>query len=326
MTTEDIIKAVKTKYLISVIVCTHNRPYLLAKALESLLKQTLDKALYEIIVIDNASTDETIQLAQNFQSKHPECHMVLAREGRLGLGHARNKGLQQAHGEYIAFMDDDARANIDWLEQALHCFKQVKPTPVVIGGPIFPLYDKHKPQWFKDEYELRTWGDNPRFLKYGESFSGSNMIFSKRIFKTYGGFDTRVGVKGQYLSAGEETMLFEKIWKGTKKDTHLLYYLPSLIVFHSVPAYKMRMSYHLKRSFAWGQSWSLRYEPSSFLKRLKFIIIILVSIIKHVGRAVIHIREYNAYQNWIVERFTLIVSEIGRLCGCLGIYIRMKQK
>ena len=94
-------------------------PYLLVKVLESLVTQTLDKALYEIIVIDNASTDETPKIAQNFQAKHPECQIVLAREELLGLGHARNKGLQQARGEYIGFMDDDARANADWVEQVL---------------------------------------------------------------------------------------------------------------------------------------------------------------------------------------------------------------
>lgn len=310
---------------ISVVVCTYNRADLLARAIESLIQQTLDKALYEIIVVDNGSTDNTSQVVQEFQANHLECNLALVHEGVLGLGRARNTGFRHARGNYVAFMDNDAQASADWLETALRCFEEAQSIPLGIGGVILPFYDLPKPKWFKDEYEIRTWGSQPRFLNRGESFSGSNMIFRKGILEKYGGFDPSVGVRGKYLSLGEETALFEKIWQA-KSHASVLYYLPQLVVFHWVPEYKMTISYPLKRAFAGGQAWCLRHRPKSLRGRLRLLSGILISIAKLSGSALLHRREYPAYQNWMVERLAPIAGEIGRLAGCLGLFIPVRQR
>jgi glycosyltransferase involved in cell wall biosynthesis len=194
-------------FQLSVVVCTYNRADMLSTALESLVQQTLDKRLYEVIVVDNASSDATPEVLRGLRARYGEWNIVLAREDRLGLGYARNAGVREARGAYVAFMDDDAWADKDWLKLALGCFEYVKPTPFVVGGPILPFYDSPRPAWFKDEYEIRTWGQKPRFLRQGESFSGSNIIFNKDIIETYGGFDVQVGMKGYHLSVGVETNL-----------------------------------------------------------------------------------------------------------------------
>ena len=128
----------------------------------------------------------------------------------------------------IAFLDDDARAEPDWLEQALRLFERVEPSPFAVGGPIEPFYLAPKPDWFKDEYEIRSWGDEPRFLRTGETFSGSNMIFTKTALRVHGGFSDRFGMKGERLSVGEETVLFDEIWRGSPDAP--LYYSPELVV------------------------------------------------------------------------------------------------
>jgi len=313
---------------ISVVVCTYNRANLLAGALDSLIGQTLDKTLYEIIVVDNGSTDNICQIVERFQVNHPECNILLVREEILGLGNARNTGIRYAHGEYIAFMDDDAHASADWLKNILRCFREIQPNPLGVGGKILPFYESPKPKWFKDEYEIRTWGNYPRFLKHGESFSGSNMIFNKNIFKTYGGFNTCVGMKEERLLLGEETALFDKVWEFSNKkhDINIFYYLPQAVVFHIVPSYKMSLLYQLKRKFASGQSWYLLHRPKSIKGRLRLFIRLLFSIVKLTIVALIHIGEYRTYQNWMVERFGPIVGEIGRLTGCVGLPISVKQR
>lgn len=297
---------------------------MIVRVLESLKKQTLNRDLYEVIVVDNASTDATLEVVENFQASHRDCNIILVREDILGLGHARNTGLRYASGAYVAFIDDDAKASADWLETALRCFEEVEPSPIGIGGPILPFYELPKPKWFKDEYEIRTWGKQSRFLKKGESFSGSNMFFRKEIFEMYEGFDVRVGVKGEYLSVGEETALFEKIWE--LKDDAVFFYSPQLLVFHAVPNYKMTVSYQLKRAFATGQAWYLRHGPKSCRRRWGLVAKTFVRIAKIGASALLHKRKYFFYQNWLTEEFAPIAVEVGRLACCLRLSILVKQR
>jgi glycosyltransferase involved in cell wall biosynthesis len=301
---------------ISVVVCTYNRLDVLPRALESLVEQTLAPDRYEILVVDNGSTEPVGEAVRQFSERH-------ARH-RIRLGYARNKGFQGAMGRYVAFLDDDAKASEEWLSACIRCFKITKPEPMGVGGPIRPFYVTRKPGWFKDEYETRTWGDHPRSLKRGEAFSGSNMVFLKQVLEQYGGFHTGVGVKGVFLSTGEETSLYQHIWRSRSDAT--FYYSPDLIVFHLVPSYKMTPAYHLKRAIARGQAeflLSAQHRPiPSLLVVLKAIITIVMLSVRAVARFI----AYPAYQNWIIERLTAIAVELGRLLMCIGIRIRLRQR
>lgn len=296
---------------------------MLVTALQSLRQQTLDKNLYEIVVVDNGSSDDTAEVLRQFQGDHQALNIALVREDQLGLGHARNTGIRHARGVRVAFMDDDAQANRDWLETALRCFEETRPAPMGIGGKILPIYDSPRPKWFKDQWEIRSWGEHSRFLRKGESFSGSNMIFKKEILETYGGFDVRVGVKGPYLSVGEETGLFHRIWR--EKDDACFYYSPQLVVYHAVPGYKMTIPYSLKRAFITGQVWMVQNRPRSPHERLVLFVQILVSAALYMGLALIPRREYSAFSYWAVKCLTPIANEIGRLVACVGLSIQVRQ-
>jgi glucosyl-dolichyl phosphate glucuronosyltransferase len=307
------------RILVSVVVCTYNRGALVGDALQSLVDQTLDRRMYEIIVVDNASSDGTSQIMRNFKEEHPEHHVVLTDEERVGLAHARNTGVRQARGLYVAFMDDDARANRTWLETGLRCICEVQPAPMGVGGKIIPVYNSAKPKWFQDEWETRSWGEWPRFLAKGESFSGSNMMFRKEVLEEFGGFDVRVGVKGPYLSVGEETAVFRKIWQA--RDDACFYYSPEMVVYHAVPAYKMTFSYPLKRAFVSGQ-------VSSLQDRLRPILLarIAASIVIYAVMAFVPGRGLLSFSTWAVTRVAPIAGEIGRLLGCIGLFIQVKQE
>lgn len=310
--------------LASVVVCTYNRADMLPSALESVVQQTLDKHLYEIIVVDNASSDATPEVLRDLKARYRECNIVLAREARPGLGYARNTGAGQARGTYVAFMDDDAKADRNWLRLALDCFANVKPTPLVVGGPIFPFYDSPRPAWFKDEYEIRTWGQKPRLLREDESFSGSNMILKKEVIEQYGGFGVQVGMKGPYLSVGEETVLLDKI-RQHRGDTSM-YYSPELVMHHAVPSHKMSISYQLRRAFVGGQAWSLCNGPPPFVERFICLMKTVFSVAKFSGLSLVRARAYPTYQNWIVESLAPIVAELGRFLACLGFHIAVRQR
>lgn len=309
---------------ISAIICAYNRAKLLTGVLESLVRQLLSPHHYEIIIVDNASTDDTSSVVQTFQREYLEHTIVQIYEPRLGLGYARNTGLQHAHGGYIAYLDDDARASSDWLKVALELFESVKPTPICLGGPILPFYDASKPEWFKDDYEVRTWGDSPRFLHRGESFSGSNMVWRKEVLDAFGGFDVRVGVKGDYLSLGEETVLFDKIWHFL--DQPLFYYSPKLLVHHWVPPFKMTASYQLKRAFIAGQVWAQLHASKVFHRRLRFLAKSLFAIAKRSSLAVARRNAHRNWENWLVEEWSEVASSVGALMGAFELVIPIRQK
>lgn len=303
------------------VICTFNRADLLVGALESLCVQTIDASVYEIIVVDNNSTDNTNVVVDTSCRRH--FNIRYCRETQQGLSHARNRGWREARGQYVAFIDDDAQASRDWLQAALHCFGRVRPEPLGIGGKILPAYDAAKPKWFYDDLEVRSLGDDPRFLRSGESFSGSNMVFRRDVLEKYGGFDVTLGVKGPYLSVGEETALCAKIWRD-KPDAGF-FYSPHMIIYHAVPQYKMTVSYSLKRAFLTGQVWMIQNPPTSLSRRIWLFIRIVVSACLWMARSLLKKRRYSGLDYWAAKCLPPVAIEVGRLVGCLGLFIKVRQ-
>ena len=134
---------------ISAIICTHNRARYLRKALQSLAVQTVDSASYEILVIDNASTDETKRVVR--EEYAAVSNLGYLHEPVLGLARARNTGWTHAKGKYVAYLDDDAIACSNWLEGILEVFGSVTPTPGCVGGKIELIWEAPRPSWLSDE-------------------------------------------------------------------------------------------------------------------------------------------------------------------------------
>jgi glycosyltransferase involved in cell wall biosynthesis len=309
---------------ISVVVCTHNRAALLAQALDSLIGQTLDRTAYEVIVVNNCSTDETPAVVHDYQAKAAYGCIRLLDEPALGLGYARNRGWQAALGRYVAFMDDDAKAEAGWLERALALFENSRPSPVAVGGQIRPWYVSPKPSWYKDDYEVRSWGPVARRLGHGESFSGSNMIFSRDILLAVGGFDVEVGMRGERVSLGEETVLFKNIWDHLG-DQALFLYAPDMIVYHAVNRQKMTPRYHLSRWFVAGQIACRLEAPASWRERLSRLRE-GVTAIRRLLRSAFEQRQLFAdHRCWIVERLGPVALESGRLLAGMGVHVPVRR-
>jgi glycosyltransferase involved in cell wall biosynthesis len=286
---------------ISVVICTRDRPLLLANALESLRRQTLPRSRFEVIVVDNGG-GSGIAVAESFGVDHTHCEPV------PGLSRARNAGWRLAAGSWVAFFDDDAEAPPGWLDTARELLAS-RGAPVV-GGPILPLYDAQAPPWFKDDYERRSWGPEERLLTPGESLSGSNFFIERRLLAALGGFDERLGMRGDTIAVGEETELFDRLW--ARGDATVLY-SPSLAVSHLVPSSKMTVRYQMRRAASAGEAWATRARATR--SRAGIVGRDLLAATVLAGRALVRIRR--PLQQWAVEELGPVAGRIGSAWGAL---------
>jgi glycosyltransferase involved in cell wall biosynthesis len=250
---------------LSIIVCTYNRAALIADCLNALLAQTLEKTQYEILVIDNNSKDQTKEIVTGIANNNPI--VTYFREENQGLSFTRNRGWREARGQYIAFIDDDARASADWCERLIHIFTNVKPTPVAAGGKILPWYEAKPPRWFHERFETRTWGDKADWLperKLKTGFSGSNMAFPKDILQKYGGFNTSYGMQGDAIRMSEDTEFFFRM---SRNGETCFWYDPDLKVSHWTPPRNFTLKYRYRRSYEGGRARARIHEHRLGIRR-----------------------------------------------------------
>jgi glycosyltransferase involved in cell wall biosynthesis len=256
--------------LISVVVPTFNRAELLRRTLSALLRQSLDPAAYEILVVDNASTDATAEVVRRAvegdtvvrTAAEGEAAVRGAAEGdsrvrylfepRQGVSHAKNAGLAAARGSFVAYTDDDGIPARDWLKAVVDAFQTVEPAPDVVGGPVLPVLMGRRPPWYRDSYETIFWGSAPRWLERHECFYGMNVSFRRGLLAEVGGFNPELGMRGPFLSFHEEPEVFERLWRHT--GGLRAYYAPGAWVRHLIPESRVDPIYRLKRGFATGNT------------------------------------------------------------------------
>ena len=184
---------------ISVIICTYNREKFLPKALASLTEQTVGPNVYEIVIVNNNSTDNTEQISKEFIATHPELNIKYVVETQKGLSSARNRGIIESSSELIAFIDDDAEVEKNYLETAINFFNE-HPTVSAMGGKVIPLYETGKePEWLSlPLWGLVTkvdWGNKTRRYPPSKYPAGCSMVFQKTVFDKVGMFNTNLHLR-----------------------------------------------------------------------------------------------------------------------------------
>lgn len=242
---------------ISVIICTFNRCVLLESALESMVRQDCEKDLFEVIVVDNASSDGTKAIFDKY-SLYPNFFYI--QEKKPGLSYARNTGYKRAKGKYVAYMDDDAKADKRWINN-IFAFISRHPDIVAFGGPYKGYSLAEIPKWVKEGYGTWSLGDKERPIEQNEWINGTNMIFKRSLLEDFGGFNTKVGMSGTIISYGEETSLLLKI----KAKNYPIFYVPDINVEHFIPEYKLSLKWMLKAHYINGfsalETFDLRKQP-----------------------------------------------------------------
>ncbi len=246
--------------MLSIIIPTRNRSELLQKALESLTKQTLNANQFEVLVVDNGSTDNTAEVCQRFQGKLEKLRYFY--EATPGLHIGRHKGYEEACGDILVYIDDDIEALPNWLEAIQDCFSN--PEVALVGGNILPSYLETPPEWL-----IKLWKKSRIFNgnaiaalsliqlpegQYGISplyIWGCNFSVRKDIVEKAGGFHPDGMPQELIRFRGDgETHISQYILD----NKHRCLFDSRASVYHAVTPERMTMDYFKKRAFNQGIS------------------------------------------------------------------------
>lgn len=246
---------------ISVAICTWNRSKLLKATLESMTRLVVPNHIeWELLIVDNNSTDGTQEVIEEYESKLP---IVSLFESAQGLSNARNCALASARGDLLVWTDDDVQVEENWLIEYDRA-RLLYPRADYFGGVVRPWWTFPKPWWFAGNESLlagilvaRDFGGEERpFLASQQPF-GANMAFRRRVYATQR-FDSSLGRNGDGLIAGEETDYIKRIQAAGK----LGIWVPTAIVEHYVEPHRMTAR-HIWRFFIGGGRTKVRVEGYS---------------------------------------------------------------
>lgn len=236
---------------VSVVICayTEERWDDLVAAVESVRRQTAPAR--EIIVV----IDHNPALLERARAEISGVKVIENREAR-GLSGARNSGIAAAGGAIIAFLDDDAMAAPDWIEQLLAGYS--RPEVLGVGGAIEPLWENGRPAWFPEEFDWVvgcTYRGMPERAAPVRNLIGANMSFRREVFETLAGFRNGMGRVGVLPVGCEETELCIRIRQ--RWPDRALLFRPAAKVAHRVPAGRASRGYFRSRCYSEGRSKAL---------------------------------------------------------------------
>jgi glycosyltransferase involved in cell wall biosynthesis len=232
----------------SVVIATYNRAADLRSTLASLAGLQPDGA-WEVIVVDNNSTDDTRRVVEEAARAFPvECRYLVERQ--QGRSPALNAGIRAARGEIVVTTDDDVRVPADWLNQAGAGLERMACD--YVGGRVLPIWGAPRPAWIPDRggkqwavIALLDYGPQP--IEFGTRVPlGVNMAFGRRAFARAGLLDPDTGRRAGTL-LGQEV----REWCIRARRAGLRgFYIPEMAVEHVIPAARLRKAY-FRRWFYW---------------------------------------------------------------------------
>jgi glucosyl-dolichyl phosphate glucuronosyltransferase len=298
--------------MLTIAICTFNRRELAVRSLLSVLEQLGPGIPAEVLVVDNNSGDGTEQAcAEEIGGNTGWARTVV--EGKVGLSHARNRAYVEAKGEYVAFLDDDAYVGDGWVGAALTIIREQHPD--VFGGPILPFFDEDKPKWVTEDLATIRVSDVARSLTFGETLSGSNMVFRTSLLASAGGFLPAYGMSGNEVNVGEETELQMRLW--TTGAASSWFYSPAMAVYHLFATSKIAPWYRLRRSYAEGKAYAGLMISLGASNRVALVAKAVARIIARTMIAVCRLPFSGSLSMWIYRDLSLVPRSVGMLVGGL---------
>jgi len=245
--------------ILSVIISTRNRSKILFGTLESIAKQTLYSQLFEVIVVDNGSTDSTREVVDSFTGQIPTLRYYY--EGSPGLHVGRHKGLNEAKSNILVYADDDIVAFPTWLEAIAEAFED--KNVVLVGGKNLPKFEIEPPDWIMKMWlqvhpeskvlgylSILDFGDSIKKINPSYVF-GCNFSIRKLVLLEAGGFhpDAMPQELIRYRGDGESYVSRYILEHGYKTLYH-----PKASLFHHVPKERMTLKYFYHRAYIQGIS------------------------------------------------------------------------
>lgn len=243
--------------LVTVAICTRNRAASLARTLNSLVAMDSPNVAWEVLVIDNGSTDDTAGVLARFAGQLP---IRSETEARAGISHARNRAAASARGTYIAWTDDDTLVDREWLATYVRAFARW-PEAVLFGGRIEPVLLPPQTKLFREHFHLlssplgaRDLGPQARPLDARAVPFGANFAVRTAAQRRFS-FDAGLGKSPFQLRLAEETAVCEAILRAGFGG----WWLPDSRVRHLVPPEQQTLA-HIRRYYvAAGETDAYRY-------------------------------------------------------------------
>ena len=230
---------------VSIILSTYNRANALLAALDALLHQTGDVP-YEVILVDNNSTDGTADLGRRYAADHPD-RVRYVFEPRQGLSYGRNAGIRAARGSIVAFTDDDVEVAPDWVMQVKRGF-DAEPAAAYVGGRILPRWTSPPPRWLTTAHwsplALQDYGDAPvhTSASWPICLVGGNLSFRRSVFDRVGLFTPALGRIKDGIGSTEDHEMQLRLWMAGLQGV----YLPSVTAVAQIPPDRMTRAYHVR--------------------------------------------------------------------------------
>ncbi len=233
---------------VSVVICTYTleRWEAVCAAIRSIYAQSVQPR--EVIIV----VDHNPELLARLVEQWPQAIVVENHDVR-GLSGARNTGITLAQGAYIAFLDDDAIAEPNWLEKLTDCCQD--PQVLGAGSFVMPIWESRRPAWLPEEFYWIigcAYRGLPTTQAPVRNLFGGSMCLRREVFSEVGGFRTNIGRVGSQPLGCEETELCIRARQHWPEKNFL--YEPSVRIQHWVPASRTRWSYFRARCYAEGQS------------------------------------------------------------------------
>lgn len=229
---------------ISIVISTYNRCEVLRGALERMLAQEAGEIKYEIIAVDNNSTDDTRSVIESLIARgHGNLRYLF--EPRQGVSYGRNSGMKAARAPIFAFTDDDVRVSPDWISKIKRAFDE-HPEVDFLGGKVLPYDNLQMPAWLT----RKQWAPLA-LLDYGESefyvdsskplgLVGANLAFRRKAFDLIGEFATDVQRVKDGIGSLEDVELQVRAWRAGSRGL----YVPGIVAFARVAEDRLIKRYH----------------------------------------------------------------------------------
>lgn len=229
---------------ISIIVSTYNRCEVLRGALERMLAQEAKGIKYEIIAVDNNSTDDTRSVIESLIARgHDNLRYLF--EPRQGVSYGRNSGMKAARSPIFAFTDDDVRVSPNWIARIKRAFDE-HPEVDFLGGKVLPCDDLQMPVWLTRKQwaplALLDYGESKFYVDSSKALGlvGANLAFRRRAFDLIGEFATDVQRVKDGIGSLEDVELQVRAWRAGSRGL----YVPDIIVFARVAEERLVKRYH----------------------------------------------------------------------------------
>lgn len=226
---------------ITVAVCTWNRARLFQDCLESLAALQIPEGLRtEVLIVDNASSDDTRTVVESFRRRLPIRYLY---EPALGLSNARNCAVAQAQGQFIVWIDDDARVEAEWPVAYVAGIEK-HAEAAVFGGPIEPEFEVPPPPWMRQTwpmisryYAIKSMPEETS-IHTGNLPKGANFAIRTDVQRRYS-YNPAEGRRGDVLFSGDESTVIRRVLN----DGGTGVWVPEARVRHHLPARRMTLQY-----------------------------------------------------------------------------------